>query len=183
MDKTCAGPCGLPLKKNAGRGLCTKCYYTASKNGELDLYARSQSTNEHRLKSKNLETMTGDCSACGEGVKLYFRKDRNQYYCGNKGIEYAKKNWEKNGKRKPPKGVELEHFRETVPGLVEEQQGLCAICSRPFGDEPYYVDHDHKTGLIRGLLCNGCNLGLGLFRDDIDALLAAAQYLKAHNSL
>lgn len=39
------------------------------------------------------------------------------------------------------------------------------------------VDHDHKTGKIRGLLCNGCNKGLGLFKDSIPNLEKAKEWL------
>jgi hypothetical protein len=58
--------------------------------------------------------------------------------------------------------------------LLEGQGGRCAICrERP----PTDTDHDHLTGVVRGLLCNACNLGLGQFRDDPGLLLAAAEYL------
>lgn len=64
--------------------------------------------------------------------------------------------------------------------LMEEQDGKCAICGSAEagawgGSLP--VDHDHETGKVRGLLCHGCNVGLGYFHDDPDSLLAAAAYL------
>jgi len=54
----------------------------------------------------------------------------------------------------------------------------CVIC----GDttKPLVVDHDHKTGQIRGLLCNHCNRGIGHFRDDPNLLEFARMYLLAH---
>jgi hypothetical protein len=52
----------------------------------------------------------------------------------------------------------------------------CVICG---SQEPLVVDHDHKTGKIRGMLCNHCNRGLGHFRDDPTLLEFAAQYLYA----
>lgn len=51
----------------------------------------------------------------------------------------------------------------------------CVICG---SYEPLVVDHDHKTGKIRGMLCNHCNRGLGHFRDDPELLVFAAEYLK-----
>ena len=51
----------------------------------------------------------------------------------------------------------------------------CVICG---SDESLVVDHDHKTGKIRGMLCNHCNRGLGHFRDDPELLVFAAEYLK-----
>lgn len=52
----------------------------------------------------------------------------------------------------------------------------CVICG---SKETLVVDHDHKNGKIRGMLCNHCNRGLGHFRDDPMLLEFAAQYLYA----
>lgn len=67
--------------------------------------------------------------------------------------------------------------------LAANQAGVCAICKRePSGrgatPPRLYVDHDHVTGAVRGLLCHSCNTGLGHLRDDRDRLLAAIEYLR-----
>lgn len=60
------------------------------------------------------------------------------------------------------------------------QGGKCAVCRLSFDHtNGPHVDHDHETGRIRGLLCQGCNLGLGHFKDNELALLNAAKYLNA----
>ena len=69
---------------------------------------------------------------------------------------------------------------EQVSKLLSAQAGLCAICMKPESDPRKTVlsiDHDHSTGVIRGMLCDACNRGLGLFRDRIDLLVSAAEYL------
>lgn len=61
-----------------------------------------------------------------------------------------------------------------------EQGERCAIC-RADQAEVYkglHVDHCHRTGAFRGLLCSRCNTGLGMFQDDADRLLAAAAYIE-----
>lgn len=45
------------------------------------------------------------------------------------------------------------------------------------------VDHNHETKQVRDLLCHSCNTGLGKFKDSVELLEAATQYLKRHNSL
>ena len=59
--------------------------------------------------------------------------------------------------------------------MVIEQEGRCLICGEP---SDLVVDHDHKTGEVRGLLCSLCNSGLGMFRDRIGSLVSAAHYLE-----
>ena len=61
--------------------------------------------------------------------------------------------------------------------MMESQQGKCAICKEPLSLK---VDHNHKTGKVRGLLCNGCNRGLGFFTDNMSVLESAICYLKSN---
>ena len=62
-----------------------------------------------------------------------------------------------------------------VQALVDAQGGLCKVCCR---NPALQVDHDHDTGVIRGILCDGCNGGLGLFNEDIQLLQRAIEYLE-----
>lgn len=76
--------------------------------------------------------------------------------------------------------------------MVAEQQGLCAICKKPpvgkrrqhddfDGDpelRPLDIDHDPKTGVVRGLLCNPCNQAIGFLQDDPDLMRRAADYVE-----
>jgi len=61
--------------------------------------------------------------------------------------------------------------------LIKSQRGQCAICLEAFKGAPH-VDHDHATGLVRGLLCMQCNQAIGKFRDDTSILERAVAYLK-----
>jgi hypothetical protein len=66
--------------------------------------------------------------------------------------------------------------------MVQSQGNRCLICrERPTADRALAIDHHHESGVIRGLLCGRCNLGLGYFRDRIDLLQSAARYLQHAN--
>jgi len=60
----------------------------------------------------------------------------------------------------------------------------CAICrtNRP-GGKGWCIDHCHDSDVVRGILCNNCNSGLGLFKDDANTLRAAAVYAARHAHL
>ena len=64
--------------------------------------------------------------------------------------------------------------------MLLEQGGVCKLCSKTpeQNKEALAVDHDHKTGRIRGLLCRSCNYGLGRFCDDTNILTRAILYLR-----
>jgi len=72
---------------------------------------------------------------------------------------------------------------ETYEAHYELQSGVCAICRKPEVSKRLgtvknlSIDHDHSTGKVRGLLCTGCNRGLGFFGDDPELIVKAAAYL------
>jgi len=71
--------------------------------------------------------------------------------------------------------------REDYARMLAEQGGMCAICkaTEPGGRSAnFHIDHCHTTGKIRGLLCCRCNQGLGAFRDNVEILKAATEYLQ-----
>ncbi len=68
-------------------------------------------------------------------------------------------------------GITLDEFE----ALAKIQEYKCAICNDKV---KLRLDHDHLTGRIRGLLCDRCNLGIGVFKDDPTILQAAIKYLQ-----
>lgn len=81
-------------------------------------------------------------------------------------------------------GMTLDEFKE----MSAKQKDKCAICGEKEirkrkngipGTTPLHIDHDHNTGIIRGLICHRCNSALGLMRDDIKILYAAIKYLES----
>lgn len=75
-------------------------------------------------------------------------------------------------------GIGLHQYQQ----MFEEQGGECFICGST-EDRNLAVDHCHKTGAVRRLLCQKCNQGLGLFNDDPDMLKKAAWYLEERHVL
>ncbi len=74
-------------------------------------------------------------------------------------------------------GMSLEEYDE----MFDDQGSRCAICRKKQGNlRTFNVDHDHVTGKTRGIICNRCNIGLGCFDDDIDAVRKVLKYLKKH---
>lgn len=71
-------------------------------------------------------------------------------------------------------GLTPEGYQE----LLDRQGGGCAICTGDNGDHHLAVDHCHKTGQVRGLLCDNCNQALGKLKDSPTLLRAAIAYLE-----
>jgi len=70
---------------------------------------------------------------------------------------------------------------EDYDTMLNNQLGKCKICGATESNHKssvLYIDHCHKTNKIRGLLCHHCNYGLGGFRDNIEYLNSAIEYLK-----
>jgi hypothetical protein len=75
--------------------------------------------------------------------------------------------------------VRQRNQREYRLNLLSNGKHLeCAICRKPLKWENSHVDHDHKTGNLRGVLCMTCNYGLGCFKDSEKLFREAIKYLK-----
>ncbi len=92
-----------------------------------------------------------------------------------------------------PKEKYFVMVRRRFPGLAEtdfwdilrSQDGRCPICLRTlsisFGDKSaFHLDHDHRTGRIRGILCGNCNCGIGQLKDLPGNMRRAAEYVETH---
>jgi hypothetical protein len=90
---------------------------------------------------------------------------------------------ERNERRKEQ--MRLAQAKKKYGLTAEEARALyantaCEICGRDNGPRRLNIDHCHETGVVRGVLCNRCNRGVGCFLHDADLLMAAAGYI--HNS-
>ena len=107
-----------------------------------------------------------------------FRRDHPEWRLGH--AEWVQKNPKRRAehtKRNKLKkyGLTLDQFN----ALCKKQQGRCAICRKlPKADQVLHVDHDHKTRRVRGLLCPGCNRGIGMLQDSSKLLRRALVYLE-----
>jgi hypothetical protein len=114
------------------------------------------------------------------------REIRRIHYAANKDVYKSRaKKW----KAKNPEKVKRSALRaklkylynideEKFQRLSDAQNGLCAICGKPPRSSRLGVDHDHKTNEFRGLLCEKCNYGLGMFDDNTEYLSKAIKYLE-----
>lgn len=142
----------VPWNNQPSRWCSRKCYDTAR-------------------RSEVLTRTTKKCATCGELKQLdeFYKNVGNLdglinhckgCYPGMSRRAYLKKHY----------GLTADDFDR----MMAAQENLCLICR---DREPRHVDHDHATGVVRGLLCTQCNQGLGFFGDDPQRLLDAATYL------
>jgi Recombination endonuclease VII len=159
----------LPISDfREGRRRCFRC--------EQKTYSQNWSQKTHII-----------CNKCG------VEKPISEYYKGHK---RCKECYSKDYKDKKPSFLDKKDYMlkytygqnfglNEYNNLLEKQNTVCAICLNPNTNgrsdtNNLYVDHDHKTGKVRGLLCSNCNRSLGLVGDNIQTLQSMIEYLKKH---
>jgi hypothetical protein len=143
---------------------CTKGYLTSREDIIkeikdlllLNLKKCSKCNNIKDLKEFNndKQTITGKTSYCKKCIK-------NKY----SPLEL------KNNSLKTKYKIDINEYNK----LLIQQNNKCIICSKEVKN--LVVDHCHSTLKVRGLLCNNCNTGLGMFEDNINNLQKAIEYL------
>jgi hypothetical protein len=119
-----------------------------------------------------------------EEQKIARRKAVKEYNQRNPGVTAAKK--KRYNKRKPEKVREkrlIKRYGLTIAmydEMVLIQESKCAICNQ-VPDRKLVVDHNHSTNKVRSLLCDHCNQGIGLLKENIEILTSAINYLRKWN--
>lgn len=136
---------------------------------------------KHREKTR--EAVKKSHKKHEEKRKIY----RKEYEMTNKEkIRERSKKWKLKNKEK----IRDQNLRrmygitsEDYNNLLKSQDNSCKICLIPTEDlnRKLVVDHCHKTGKIRGLLCMNCNKSLGLLKDSTNTVENMLNYLKIHN--
>ena len=109
-------------------------------------------------------------------------KKRARYLADPSKVKEANRKWAFENKDKKREA----HYKRLYQITLEEydimfaaQNGLCAICKKE-STRKLSVDHNHNTGRVRGLLCGECNVGLGNFKEDVDVMVLAINYLRSN---
>ncbi len=117
------------------------------------------------------------CKECGKEYTPHEKSKTYQKYCSkqcNRKAFASTKHGNrslKNVKLKARYNITLLKYEE----LLKEQNHKCKICGKEL---KLFVDHNHDSGKIRGLLCNNCNAGIGWFNEDVNILKLAVIYLE-----
>jgi hypothetical protein len=123
-----------------------------------------------------MEMLIKSCTRCNKSKPL-----TAEYFPLHNKTKSGFDSWCRSCRGSYRNGINRGKFRAVISDealkKIKETTKQCVICG---SEEQLVVDHDHKTGKIRGMLCNHCNRGLGHFRDDPMLLEFAAQYLYAN---
>lgn len=155
---------------------------------ELQAFKFKRRVMKRRANANDLPPGLKLCRKCGRTAPLEefgnnkLNKDGHQHSC--RSCESAKSaKWNRDHPEQFKRNQRTYHLRKTYglsreqyDALMELQDSRCPICLGPLTTR-IYVDHDHDTGRVRGLLHNRCNGGLGLLGDSLENLRRAIEYL------
>ena len=183
---------------NSGKYKCQCCnqvqllsQFNKHKQGRLGIEATCRNCKQY-LKDKRLKESKGlrACRKCGinarnkDDLELFVKDSKSRfgrYNLCKKCHASADSNKKANNsleKRVKKFGITVDEYNN----FISTQNNCCAICGTNKDDfngrgNNFHIDHCHSTNKVRGLLCNNCNTGLGQFKDNVQNLKNAIQYL------
>jgi hypothetical protein len=174
------------MQENVTTRRCGKCKQhlpldTFNSNVSYCKPCQAQYRKERRLKFLDPTGKLRWCTRCEQYLPL--EQFANHDYCRACQAAYHQTNKQRYA---PSPEVTREKRLQAAYGINNTayqsifiaQNGVCAICgSAPDEGQNLHVDHDHESGVVRGLLCFNCNSALGKFGDDIGRLASAIKYL------
>ncbi len=118
------------------------------------------------------------CKGCDKKYNLTHKVERDKYAKG-----YYKRTGNKHISRERYLKSKFNMTLGQYDEIFKKQNGVCTICGGINADgRRLYVDHNHETGKVRGLLCSKCNTLIGFADDGIIILQSAINYLKSYKT-
>lgn len=142
-----------------------------------------------RLQTVVCTTTTKTCRTCGltldathfgrNGSSSDGLRNHCKSCCARKIASYRREHKDKTRESnlKCAYGLTLADYNT----MLDNQGGLCAVCGRSPDGGVLQVDHCHRTGIVRGLLCRACNVALGMMEDDESRIQALQYYVRVHS--
>lgn len=153
-----------------------ECYEPVVSNSLCELHYRRRARGAPDIRR---------CEQCGEKIpdRAHGRRRYCSKICRDQALSVVQRENHRDTWLRRQYGISEDEYK----ARLKEQRGRCKICGSKdprgrAGSTYFQVDHDHKTGAVRGLLCAPCNSGLGSLGDDIKRLEKAIEYLRAHTS-
>jgi len=154
--------------------VCKVCHNKRAKEWKIDNPGKYKKNYNKQNKSENHK----------EGVKTWRAKNKVKHletqYLWRKNNPEKWAMIQRNGQLKRLYGIDHSVYLK----MLESQNGKCKICGSETHNGRglyFHVDHDHKTGTVRGLLCHHCNTLIGCSEDKISTLKESIKYLELHN--
>lgn len=160
-------------------------YYAANRDKAIDEAKEFYAANRDKIRAQKKEFYAANRDKILAQAKEYrvtnrdkILAQRKEYYSANRDKVLARGREYHAAKRENRMAEKYGVSKEQLALMEEKQGGLCAICGK--ANRSYRrlcIDHCHTSGKVRGLLCDGCNTGLGAFKDSPELLNRAISYL------
>ena len=191
--------CYLDFPFEHGKRYCSQQCKLAGAKHKSSIHAKKREESIEKEAEKESKSTQKTCTCCKKtkpvsefyrkGIYQKTKKPRYRSHCKSCCSLKAATKWTDNHEfRESRKNVGYKYSLRKNYGITEadymemylKQDGVCAICkkSSKLKSSRLAVDHCHKTGKVRGLLCGQCNAGMGFLQDDIELLCRAIEYLK-----
>lgn len=164
-------------------GKYNTCKYCASTATKIKMRFSNQ-------KQDDIRTQTKICTTCGirkpfEEFSKYFRKNsdgrRNQCKLCDSKWKALNRDRQQTLTRVSMMLKKYGLDEASLRDMMDKQNGCCAICEESLvtydSKQTFHIDHCHNTNVVRGLLCNSCNLMLGSAKDSPSILRKGIEYL------
>ena len=180
---------GKPCGKNhlspryASSGNCVQCI--ADSRGKVEINIRGKSSIRNQQDQKLAENAHSNGFTTYHSITKCPKGHYERFVTTNNCAECSKNSCAKRSKASKWSRIKKEYgiTEEDFNKLINLQNNKCSICKGELNNKNTHIDHCHKTGKVRSLLCNKCNQAIGLFNENLEKIESAINYLRIHNGI